>query len=268
MPTASRYAGWITVLAAVTFVLSLATLIKPRKLNLALSICLALSALGTMGAFEFIREAVRKPYVIAGYMYGNSLFVTPDRGDGGFTVENIDQTGVLQTAKWVEQRELTESTRVTAGKEIFRVACQSCHTHNSYRGVKQYLQQRVWSEDTMREMLGSLDLMHNGVMPPFTGTKPELDAMAAFLASLHTATPDAAISADGRAVFESYCAPCHQFKPQDTLFTRLRAMDPAAADAALQNLKAMFVRMPDLNLSPQARATLSRWAQQQAFSGK
>jgi hypothetical protein len=45
-------------------------------------------------------------------------------------------------------------------------------------------------------------------------------------------------------------------------------MDPAAADAALQNLKAMFVRMPDLNLSPQARATLSRWAQQQAFSGK
>jgi mono/diheme cytochrome c family protein len=268
MPTATRYASWITALAVATFVLSLLAWMKPRKLHLALSLLIALSALATMGSFEFIREALRKPYVIAGYMYGNSLYVTPDAGDGGFTVESIDQAGVLTAAKWVEHRSPTDSTRLAAGKEIFRVECQSCHTQDKYRGLKQYLQRRGWNEATMHEMLGSLDLMHNGAMPPFAGTKPELDALTAFLAGVRAVSAAPGPSAEGRAVFDSYCAPCHQFKLQDSLFTRLRSMDAAAAESSLQDLRAIFVRMPQIRLSPQERTALSQWARQRAFSGE
>jgi mono/diheme cytochrome c family protein/cytochrome bd-type quinol oxidase subunit 1 len=268
MPTATHFASVIAFLAATTFILSLLTLVKPRKLHFALSLLIALSALASMGAFEFIREAIRKPYVIAGYMYGNSLFVSPGQGDGGFTVENIDQTGVLNTAKWVEQRSLTKETTLAAGKEIFRVECQSCHTLNKYRGLKQYLGQRGWDEATIREMLGSLDLMHNGVMPPFAGKNSEREALASFMATIHPGgSISGSVSTNGQ-VFARYCAPCHQLKPEEPLFARLGGMDNAAADVALQDLPAVFIRMPNIHLNPQERTALIQWAKQQSSTGR
>ncbi len=112
MPTATHYASLIGILAVLTFVLSLLTLVRPRHLHPVLAFLIFLSALGTMGAFEFIREAVRKPYVIANYMYGNSLYVTPSAGDGGFTIENTDKTGILKTAKWTQQTTVTDENRL------------------------------------------------------------------------------------------------------------------------------------------------------------
>jgi mono/diheme cytochrome c family protein len=268
MPTATRYASVIIILAAITFVLSLLTLLKPRRLHLAHALLITLSALATMGAFEFIREAVRKPYVIAGYMYGNSLFVTPGPGDSGFTIENIDQAGILSTAKWIEHRNLAETASLAAGKDIFRVECQSCHTRERYRGLKQYLDLRKWDEETVREMLSSLDLMHNGVMPPFTGKKSELDALAAFLTDIRSKAAGPGIAPGGRSVFDRYCVPCHQLRLQDALFTRLRTMDPVSADAALQDLKAMFIRMPGIRLTSQDRAALVQWIRNEAFSSR
>jgi mono/diheme cytochrome c family protein len=268
MPTATRYASIITILAAITFILSLLTLVKPRKLPFTLSLLITLSALATMGAFEFIREAVRKPYVIAGYMYGNSLFVTPGPGDGGFTVENIDQAGVLNTAKWTENRNPTDETRLDSGKEIFLVECQSCHTRDKYRGLKQYLNLRRWDKSTTEQMLGSLDLMHNGVMPPFTGHRSELNALAAFLMNIHSRPTEADVSLDGLTVFNRYCAPCHQVESRDALFTRLQTMEPVSADKALQDLKAMFIRMPGVRLNQQERTALIQWIREQAFAGR
>jgi cytochrome bd-type quinol oxidase subunit 1 len=52
MPTASRSALEAGVLAIVTFVLVLFTLVRPRRLHLAHSLAILLAALGTMGAFE------------------------------------------------------------------------------------------------------------------------------------------------------------------------------------------------------------------------
>ncbi len=261
MPTATHYASLIGILAVLTFALSLLTLVRPRRLNPVLSFLIFLSALATMGAFEFTREAVRKPYVIANYMYGNSLYVTPALGDGGFTVENIDRTGILETAKWIQHSPAKEN-KAELGREIFRVECQSCHTVNAYRGLTAYIQMRQWDSDHIREMLGSLDLMHNGVMPPFSGKDSERDALTAFLAGMRMdRSGNGPVSQ--KPVFERYCAPCHQAKKQDSLFTRLQKMDPAEADAALQDLPAIFIRMPNLHLSQQERTSLIQWVRQQ-----
>jgi cytochrome bd-type quinol oxidase subunit 1 len=173
MPTATNYASLIGILAAITFCLSLASIVRPRRLHPILSFMILLSALATMGAFEFTREAVRKPYIIANYMYGNSLYASPSPGDGGFTVEKIDQTGVLNTAKWVQTRNITDANKAALGKEIFCVECESCHTIDAYRGLKKYLERRQWDARLIHDMLGSLDLMHNGVMPALAGKDPE-----------------------------------------------------------------------------------------------
>jgi mono/diheme cytochrome c family protein/cytochrome bd-type quinol oxidase subunit 1 len=268
MPTATHYASLISILAIATFVLSLLSLVKPQRLHPVFSFLIFLSALATMGAFEFTREAVRKPYIISNYMYGNSLYVTPMEGDGGFTVENIDQTGILHRAKWIQNRDLTNAGRTAVGREIFRVECQSCHTVNAYRGLRKYLDLRQWDPETIRAMLGSLDLMHNGVMPPFTGKDPEREALALYLTTIGSPKTDGVKAPTRTPLFERYCAPCHQRKKEEPLFTILGGMDPESADAALQDLQAIFVRMPNIKLNPQERAALSQWIMQQFPSGR
>jgi mono/diheme cytochrome c family protein len=201
-------------------------------------------------------------------MYGNSLFVTPGLGDGGFTVENIDQAGVLKTAKWVEHRNLTKETSIAAGKDIFRVECQSCHTLDKYRGLKQYLEQRGWDEATRREMLGSLDLMHNGVMPPFAGKNLERDALVSFMATIHPDNIASGSVTNNEVVFERYCAPCHMLKPGKPPFAMFDGTDDATADAALQDLKVIFERMPNLHLNAQERTHLIQWIRERSSTGR
>ena len=259
MPTATQFASFAVVLLAVTFVLALITLVRPSRLHLSFSVLVALVALGAMGAFEFVREAVRKPYVIGNYLYANSLYSTPIPGDGGFSVDHIDDVGVLNTARWISNRTITPENEVAAGREIFRVECAGCHTPASYRGVRGYLLKRQWDHDTINAMISDLDVMHNGVMPPFAGKDPERAALAAYLSSL---APDSAVpssaSVSGEAVFDRKCSMCHQQNAGDALFARL-PKDSKAAQDSLKDLPGLFPRMPDLKLSAQERAAVVDW---------
>jgi mono/diheme cytochrome c family protein len=258
MPTATHFAFLGAVLLAVTFALALITLVRPGRLHLAFSLVVALVALGAMGSFEFVREAIRKPYIIGNYLYANSVYATPIAGDGGFNVSRINDVGILQTAKWLKNRERSKDNQVAVGREVFRVECESCHTVNAYRGVKKYLALRQWDQNKIRLMLGSLDLMHNGVMPPFAGTDPEREALAAFLSTIPPVTPAACGVADGQTVFQHNCAMCHELRSGAPLFTSL-PKDSREASDALKDLPSLFVLMPDLKLSDEERAALIQW---------
>jgi mono/diheme cytochrome c family protein len=242
--------------------LALVALARPGRLHLAFSLLVAVVAFGALDSFEFVRESVRKPYVIVNYLYANSLYSASMPGDGGYTVEKIGDAGVLKSARWVANRELTSGNQVAAGREIFRVECESCHTENGYRGLRQYIVLRQWDRETIRAMLGSLYLMHNGAMPPFAGTDAERDALAAYLATLQSGVTTAAGPADGKTVFEHDCGMCHQLRPDDHLFTNL-PRDPQTAVDALKDLPGMFPVMPDLKLSEGERRALVQWVNTQ-----
>jgi mono/diheme cytochrome c family protein len=248
-------------LLAVTFVLFLITLFWPRRLHIAFSLVVALVALGAMGSFEFVREAIRKPFVISNYLYANSLYLNPAPGDGGFNIKAVGDVGVLKSAKWIEHHEITPENQLAVGHEIFRVECQSCHTADSYRGIKHYLILRQWDRSKVQAMLGGLDAMHNGVMPPFAGTDAEREALAAYISSIQPITPGASPAADGKTVYERNCIMCHQVKPTDQLFTNL-AKDPKTAIDALKDLPSLFPLMPDLKLSEQERMQLVEYINQ------
>jgi mono/diheme cytochrome c family protein len=256
MPTASHYAVDAAVLAIVTFVLVLFALIRPARLHLAYGLTIMLAALGTMGAFEFVREAIRKPLVIANYLDDNSLYATPSATDGGFSVEAIDQAGVLNTARWVQHPEGS----VAAGREIFRVECQSCHTADAYRGVRRLLAARQWDTPALNAMLGSLDLMHNGVMPPFAGSDAERAALGAYLSILYGA---GAPPSDGQHLVEDNCSVCHEASPGDSAVAAIRGMDSRKASDSLTSLPDLFIRMPDLKLSEPQRTALVQWIKTQ-----
>jgi mono/diheme cytochrome c family protein len=259
MPTATEFAGYAVVLLAVALMLALLTLVRPAKMHLSFSLLLLLAALGAMGSFEFVRESIRKPYIIANYLYANSLYSMQIPGDGGLSVDEVSAKGVLQSAKWIEERELNAGNQMAAGREIFRVECQSCHTPNAYRGVKHFIALRQWDERKIQAMLGGLMFMHNGAMPPFAGTDAERGALATYLSSIGPVTAEAAAAArDGRTIYEQNCSMCHRVAASDELFTNL-ASDLSAASESLKDLTSLFPLMPDLKLSDQQRVALVAW---------
>jgi len=259
MPTATHYAGFAVVFLGATFILALVALVKPRAMRLSFSLLIALLALDAMGSFEFVREAVRKPYVISKYLYANSLYAAKMPGDGGFSIEEVNATGILKAAKWISHRDLGKGDSAAVGREIFRVECESCHTVDSYRAVRRYLALRQWDSNTLQAMLGGLDLMHNGVMPPFAGTDAERAALAAYLNTLRPTLADAAASAsDGQKIFDQNCSMCHRPKTGEPLFKEL-PHDPNAAVKALGDLTGLFPAMPDLKLSEPQRVALVNW---------
>jgi mono/diheme cytochrome c family protein len=258
MPTATHYAFLAWTLLAVTFILMLLALFTPRRMHLVFALVIALVALGAMDSFEFVREDVRKPFVIENYLYDNSLYAAAMPGDGGFTVDNLNTVGVLHAAQWVNERTITPDNQVVVGHEIFRVECQACHTPSSYRGIHQLIEQRQWDPPTVRAMLSGLALMHNGVMPPFAGTDAERDALAVYLSSLQTITPNPSAAADGKQVFENNCSMCHQDHPDEQFFNGI-VTDPKAAADSLKDLTSLFPLMPDLKLTDTQRTALVQW---------
>jgi mono/diheme cytochrome c family protein len=180
-------------------------------------------------------------------------------GDGGFSVDGVNASGVLKAAKWIRQRELGKDNQAAVGREIFRVECESCHTTDAYRGIKRFLALRQWDQTNLQAMLGSLDLMHNGVMPPFAGTDAERAALAAYLNAVGPVSANAsAVANDGHTVFNQNCSMCHRVKAGQPVFKEL-PRESAAAVKALRDLTGLFPAMPDLKLSEPQRVALVQW---------
>jgi cytochrome bd-type quinol oxidase subunit 1 len=147
---------------------------RPRHFNLVFAFLLAVLALSTTGVTEWVREAVRKPYIIYGYMYANSLRLA-DTG-------RVREQGVLKSAGWVRWHEVDPNALERSGEEVFRVQCASCHTvkgHNSIRFAV-----KGWSGAMIDYQLVHLNEL-KGFMPPFVGTEAERKALGAWLISLN-----------------------------------------------------------------------------------
>ena len=125
--------------------------------------------LGATGMTELVRESLRKPYVIYGYMYGNSVLVSDLKRPG--------PKSALSMARWVTVDRITPSNMEAAGKQIFRTHCMSCHTVSGYRGIAKLT--KGWTEEFAAERLKTLDATK--VMPPFVGTEQERRALARYL---------------------------------------------------------------------------------------
>jgi mono/diheme cytochrome c family protein len=268
MPTATLYANLILYFSAAVLVFGLATLIWPRRVNLGWSLLVFLAAFGAFGSFEFIRESIRKPYVIRDYLYANSIYPRPVPGDAGLNVETLNRDGVLARARFVRHREVTDLNRLEAGRDLFVLQCMACHTERGHRGMVRPLQKKQWDCDALVTRLGTLDKMHNRVMPPFVGTRAEREALAAYLASIAPVTekkpapePGApAPTLDGAAIWAQHCADCHD---------REDIEDPAIVgflDKDAKTIAGMIGRLKELNdqMAPFAgtdaeREALARW---------
>ncbi|MCX8031493.1 MAG: cytochrome ubiquinol oxidase subunit I [Thermodesulfovibrionales bacterium] len=124
-----------------------------------------------IGAFEYMREYARKPFIIHGYMYSTSVMKSDE--------ERLNREGFLKYAKWSKIKEVKEENLIEAGRELFNLQCLSCHT---IRGVKNDIVEKTKG----LTYLGMISHLYGqgkvlDYMPRFIGTEKEMEALAAFI---------------------------------------------------------------------------------------
>lgn len=172
---------WIIAGAISTvLIIAMAGIWKPKKIRFALVLIPCIMSFGFLGIFERVREFIRKPYVIGGYMYSNLL------REEDYPLYKRD--GILKHATYTSTPEVTESNKIEAGKNVFILTCSRCHTTqgiNSIIGVFEnlYGKNKPFEEGSIAAFTKG---MHNGrtFMPEFPGNKKELEALAAYIKHL------------------------------------------------------------------------------------
>jgi mono/diheme cytochrome c family protein len=211
-------------------------LLNPKARTRAMTVVVMIAAMGYMGAFEWTREAARRPYVINEVMYSNGILKKE--------VERINQEGFLKNAKWVQNKEVTEANQLEAGRELFLHQCFACHTVGGFNNDI-VSRTKNMSYGAMRKYLATIHEKRY-FMPPFVGTEPELKALAAYLtAGLHKKplADEAGAGADrGKVLFEENCAACHG---ADSLKSKMTGWSKEKVRASLDKLPALNPAMPD-----------------------
>lgn len=152
----------------------------------------------TMG--EFIREAVRKPYIVHNLVLGHQVFKdqiprlqAEGYLNGGVWTKHfvqtiapnaLDSTGRIQDGKLAQ---LDSQQRSLLGKTLFLYHCNNCHALET--GVSSVVSlTRGWTDELVRLSIINMDRMHY-FMPPWSGTVEEANLLSEYLNSLKRASP-------------------------------------------------------------------------------
>lgn len=122
--------------------------------------------------FERVREFVRGPYLIPGYMYANTILTTEE--------ELFKKEGMLNHSYWFKQT-APNPTDEQKGAFLFAANCGTCHTIGGRNNIVDRFKGR--SEPGIYVILGRTEEMVPW-MPPFAGTDDERKITARFIKNL------------------------------------------------------------------------------------
>ncbi len=182
--------------AFLAFVLVVFGFLIPKKYNIVVGVVAMVLALGWFGEYEWMRESIRKPYVITNYMYANGIDVA--------NAEKYQEEGLLESIEFQ-----------TADKpaDLFRRACRSCHTFDGYKPLKPAFD---GTDETFiaQIIMGTHVIRAN--MPPFVGTEEEAQMVASHIYKQIDKRHISEIYnldgiALGKKVYDLRCGKCHIF---------------------------------------------------------
>lgn len=154
--------------------------LNPRGFTFRIALAFMVCGLAATGTTEWMREMLRKPYVIYDYMYSNGIHKAQ--------VPELQDRGFLKQGKWAHALTDGNHDEILDGEMIFRYQCMSCHTENGYRSMRKLLASR--DEEAIVSFLKILretDKEKNnyiGIMPPLAATEPELRSLAKYLTTI------------------------------------------------------------------------------------
>jgi len=229
-PVAQRAAWWVIVAASVLTLLTIVlAAIRSRSYGKPLAGVLMILGLLAMGGSEWVREDLRKPWVIGQYMFVNALRLPAPAGAPAppeafvqrfgadrFTLDAVNAAGVLKSSVWV--RPVPDHLLAPndyagraehQGRELFRALCASCHTIDGYLAIRPLV--RGKGPEALNGVLSRLaspvdasggasawnalpvhvKTWRGRRMPPFAGTDEERQLLAGYLALIGGAEPAA-----------------------------------------------------------------------------
>lgn len=177
---------------AVYLLFAVVAWLLPRAQRWPVAAVALLAAFAFFGGYERLREGARKPFVVRDYMFSNGVLVSE--------ITDLNERGILAKARWAARED--DGTTEGKGKAVFRAQCAACHTMDGYLSIRRLVEP---VDDDM--IVGILAIMreegdeyasgaytHQGhvatekldypFMPPLVGTEAEMEALAAYLASL------------------------------------------------------------------------------------
>jgi mono/diheme cytochrome c family protein/uncharacterized membrane protein len=132
-----------------------------------------------LGSFERVREFIRKPYAISGYMYANGIRVQD--------YPLLQKEGILKYATYTSVKTITPDNKILAGKELFKLTCSRCHTLNGINSIRSQLRRmygdKPWQSDNIAAYIGTMHTSRT-YMPPFPGNEAEKQALGHYLVSI------------------------------------------------------------------------------------
>lgn len=222
---------------------------KPQAMRKPVVAALVLLAFSLMASGEYLREFVRKPWVINGYIYANGLRTTE--------LAQYQQVGFTHEVKFTSTDDLSS---IEYGHDLFVAQCGSCHTVDGYRSIRKRV--AGWDTALAKEMLAHIHLLR-GTMPQFAGNAQDRAALGKYLASLNPPIDYSAVSdrtAAGKQSFDNRCGHCHTIdgnvRPLKAAFT---GGGPDQVQAILPALDAMSPNMPPFTGTPEEAQLLSEY---------
>lgn len=182
--------GMILVMTTITTtaIVYLGPFSNPKRFERGLAGALLVLAFLASMSTEWVREVVRKPWLLRGVIYSSGV-----RAD---EVAAHNRDGHLAHATWARVwLNLGEPTPTRTGHAMFRSQCLSCHTREGYRSMRKLLAGR--DRDAIRsflDLIAETDPAKNTYlrfMPPLVGTTDEKDALATYLSTLSPPPTDA-----------------------------------------------------------------------------
>ncbi len=146
----------------------------PKHTHVTYAFGLAIIGLMATGVTEWVREAVRKPFIIYDYMYSNTLRVKD--------LADYSMNGILKYARWETPTDEDRRDPAKLGRKVFRAQCMSCHTVNGFNGIRFVV--KGWDREFLDHQIMYLNQL-KGFMPPFVGTDEERAGLVEFLIGLN-----------------------------------------------------------------------------------
>ena len=145
-------------------------------------VTMCLLALVVFGSMEFLREGVRKPFIIEGFMYSTGVTVAGSI-DPVASLDRTQREGILAVTPWALPAGTAAAGLSPAqrGQAVYRAACLRCHCIGGYNVMPPLVV--TWRPETIRGLLDHMDEV-KPAMPPFPGNQAEKDALTEFLAGL------------------------------------------------------------------------------------
>jgi hypothetical protein len=157
----------------ITLLIILGPILNPRSVNTGFAVCLFIFGLTALASAEFIREAVRKPWIVDQVVLGNQIYA----GE----VNERQETGFLRASYWQQ----LPAEKVRLGGMVFMYHCNNCHAAEhglSAVGPLLYGESKEKIAETIKNLNQPVISM-----PPWSGTDEELDALAEFLLTVRPA---------------------------------------------------------------------------------